>query len=96
MAATYQAPLWSGEWGWYGDPAVDGPRARRYAEAEHAARIGGAWWVWEQACGDPHQLDSSVQTRIAGGVSPSLNHFSCPDGAPLGVPADFGLPVSRA
>jgi endoglycosylceramidase len=96
VAATYGAPLWSGEWGWYGDPAVDAEKVRRYAAAEDDARIGGAWWSWEQACGDPHQLDSSVQTGITTGVSPSLRRFSCPDGAALGVPDQFRLPLSRA
>jgi hypothetical protein len=53
VAAQYDAPLWSGEYGYWGDtPDVDA-RLTRYAKAEDANRLGSAYWVWKQACGDP-------------------------------------------
>jgi endoglycosylceramidase len=55
-ARTYGTPFWSGEWGWFGDPAADAPKITRYAAAEDRALVGGAWWQWSQACGDPHNV----------------------------------------
>lgn len=80
-----------GRGGWFGDPASDGPEVARYAAAEDAHRAGGAWWVWRQACGDPHTLGDGGAV-MAGG----LNRLHCPDGAPLGRPAAFTGPLSRA
>ncbi|MCP9964419.1 hypothetical protein LUX57_03935 [Actinomadura madurae] len=37
-ADHYGAALWSGEWGWFGDPGTDGPKVVRYAAAEDAHR----------------------------------------------------------
>ncbi|CAM5519821.1 glycoside hydrolase family 5 protein [Leifsonia shinshuensis] len=53
VADEYGAPLWSGEYGYWGDTADVDARLARYAQAEDAARLGGAYWVWKQACGDP-------------------------------------------
>lgn len=51
-AERLDVPLWSGEYGYWGDDRVD--RLRRYAAAEDDALItGSAYWVWKQACGDP-------------------------------------------
>lgn len=52
-AAEYGVPLWSGEYGYWGD--ADDVRARmsRYAVAEDERMLGSAYWVWKQACGDP-------------------------------------------
>jgi endoglycosylceramidase len=72
-AALYRAPLWSGEWGWFGDPAATRPRLERYVAQEDARALGGAWWVWRQACGDPHVVGYP-------GASGSLNPTTCPDG----------------
>lgn len=88
-AAAYRAPLWSGEWGWFGKPAEDLPELERYARAEDRARIGGAWWVWRQACGDPHQVGYP-------GASGSLNRYDCPGDRPLGLTAEFTRVLSRA
>lgn len=51
-AAYYGAGLWSGEWGWFGD-AASAP-ITRYTDQEDRHRIGGAFWVWKQSCGDAH------------------------------------------
>ena len=55
-AAKYYGgrPIFSGEWGWFGNPATDQPKIVRYAVAEDDAMISGTWWQWKQACGDPH------------------------------------------
>lgn len=90
-ARRYGAPLWIGEWGWFGDPAGDGPKVRRYAAAEDAHRIGGAWWVWKQSCGDPHSVGGGVPATGGG-----LNRLRCPSGESLGRPPEFTGPLSRA
>jgi hypothetical protein len=53
VAAEYGAPLWSGEYGYWGDDASIASRVARYATAEDAHALGSAYWVWKQACGDP-------------------------------------------
>ncbi|MEY9853894.1 endoglycosylceramidase [Leifsonia sp. EB41] len=53
VADEYGAPLWSGEYGYWGDTADVDARLARYAKAEDANRLGSAYWVWKQACGDP-------------------------------------------
>ncbi len=50
-ADAYDAALWSGEYGYWGDDSVK--RLKRYAAAEDARGLGSAYWVWKQACGDP-------------------------------------------
>jgi endoglycosylceramidase len=90
VAASYHAPLWAGEWGWFGDPQTDAAKVRRYTAAADTYRIGGAWWVWKQACGDPHNV-------IASGIGPvigNLNRYACPSGTTLGMPAPFAVPLS--
>ena len=52
-AAVYGAPLWSGEYGYWGDDADRIERLTRYAGLEDAHGLGSAYWVWRQACGDP-------------------------------------------
>jgi endoglycosylceramidase len=85
VARLYGTTVWSGEWGWFGDPADDAPKIARYAKQEDAHLWGGAWWDWKQACGDPHQFDDG-DDMTPGSVSPSLNRFACPAQAPLGIP----------
>ncbi len=77
--------VWSGEWGWFGDPARDRSAIGRYALQEDAHRYGGAWWDWKQACGDPHNF-SAPGTKPYG-VSPSLVRFACNPQRELGIPA---------
>ena len=55
-AATYGTPFFSGEWGWFGDPTTDAPSIATYAALEDQYRVGGTWWQWKQACGDPHAI----------------------------------------
>lgn len=53
-AEGYGTTFWSGEWGWFGDPTH--PYATRYAALEDEFQVGGAWWSWRGACGDPHAV----------------------------------------
>ena len=55
-AARYGAPLWVGRVGLVrrarrGPPAGSSASPR---QEDERLPIGGAWWVWRQACGDPH------------------------------------------
>ncbi len=50
-ADQYGVPLWSGEYGYWGDD-IRG-RLERYAAEEDRYVLGSAYWVWKQACGDP-------------------------------------------
>jgi endoglycosylceramidase len=69
-AASYGTTFFSGEWGWFGDPATDQPRLERYAAAEDAHLVGGTWWQWAQACGDPHAVPARHQRPPCEGRSP--------------------------
>ncbi|EGD53959.1 glycoside hydrolase family 5 protein [Gordonia neofelifaecis] len=51
VAAEYGAPVWSGEYGYWGDTAED--MLQRFAREQDRRHQGGAYWVWKQACGDP-------------------------------------------
>ncbi len=84
-ASTYGTTVWSGEWGWFGDPAADEASLKTYARLEDAYRWGGAYWDWKQSCGDPHQF-SAPGTKPYD-VSPSLNRYACPGNVDLGIPA---------
>ncbi|GAA5204154.1 cellulase family glycosylhydrolase [Microbacterium jejuense] len=53
VAEAYGVPLWSGEYGYWGDEASIAEHIGRYADAEDAHRLGSAYWVWKQSCGDP-------------------------------------------
>jgi endoglycosylceramidase len=91
-ASGYQTTYWSGEWGWFGDPAKDRGDIAMYAAEEDARRVGGAWWDWKQACGDPHQINDAR----GGGTSPSLNRYACPQQRALGIPATTRRILARA
>jgi endoglycosylceramidase len=94
VAREYGTTVWSGEWGWFGDPASDAPAIARYAKQEDAHLWGGAWWDWKQSCGDPHMFGDGDSTQ-PGSVSPSLNRFGCPGNEPLGIPATTRALLAR-
>jgi endoglycosylceramidase len=93
-ARAYGTTFWSGEWGWFGEPGENADELERYARQEDRHLVGGAWWVWKQACGDPHQFPGPGGESF--GISPSLNRFACPSGESLGVPRAFRRVLSRA
>lgn len=94
VASQHGVPFWSGEWGFFPDqPAEAADKIERYAAAEDAYAVGGAWWSWKQACGDPH-----VVNRPGGDpqpVSPSLNRYTCPDQTMSAPDPAFGDVLSR-
>ncbi len=55
-AALYNAALFVGEWGYFGDPATDVAKVKRFAAVEDAAFGSSTWWQWAQAPGDPHGI----------------------------------------
>lgn len=94
-AGTYASTVWSGEWGWFGDPAADRAEIARYAIQEDARLIGGAWWSWKQACGDPHVIPAPGGEPNE--ISPSLNRYACrPAQRPLGIPEATRRILERA
>ncbi|MEA2494494.1 MAG: endoglycosylceramidase [Thermoleophilaceae bacterium] len=94
IARQYGTTVWSGEWGWFGDPEGDEPAITRYAAQEDAHLWGGAWWDWKQSCGDPHMFGDGDSTQ-PGSESPSLNRFRCPGNEPLGIPPTTGRVLAR-
>jgi len=93
-AARYGATFWSGEWGWFGDPATQAAMVKEYAAHEDAHLVGGAWWQWKQSCGDPHTIGTP------GGKPPptsgNLVVLSCPDNGDLGLAQPFAHVLARA
>lgn len=92
-AASYGVTVWSGEWGYFGEPRDDRDRIARYAAAEDEHLYGGAWWSWKQACGDPHVIQHPGAEPQP--ISPSLNRYACPAERSLGVPKPFKRVLSR-
>ncbi|ROO86645.1 endoglycosylceramidase [Actinocorallia herbida] len=90
-AAFLGVPLWTGEWGWFGDPATDRPKVDRFLDALDTRHTGGAWWSWKQACGDPH----AVRDANTHDPQNNLSRIDCPSGTSLGVHPDRAAPLSR-
>ena len=96
-AATYQSTFWIGEYGWFDDPATNKEKLIRYAREEDRLLVGGTWWQWRQACGDPHTIGTP------GGDPPSqfivFSKISCPGDVAEPVPewvAVLSRPYPRA
>ncbi|MEY2468733.1 MAG: endoglycosylceramidase, partial [Actinomycetota bacterium] len=68
-AARYGTTFFPGEWGWFGDSAAAQPFIERYASNEDAHMVGGTWWQWKQACGDPHAIGSRGHRPSCAGKS---------------------------
>jgi len=91
-ANRYGVPMWTGEWGWFGNPNTDAAQVNRFIDQLDRYQTGGAWWSWTQACGDPHTIRDGNTQRTNG----NLNLTDCPSGAPLGFQTGFTGPLSRA
>ena len=87
-ARQLRAPLWIGEWGYFGDAATDAPAMRRSAAAEDAVGASSTFWVWKQDCSDPHVWPGTV----AGNV----RQLSCPGQRDLGTAAPITHVLARA
>ena len=92
-AATYGVTFWIGEYGWFSDPEGNKPRVIRYAQAEDQYFVGGTWWQWHQACGDPHTIGKQ------GGEPPSeviqFNRTFCPGDVNGGPVPEWAVVLSR-
>ncbi|WP_051275045.1 cellulase family glycosylhydrolase [Cellulomonas sp. URHD0024] len=88
-ARSYGAALWLGEWGWFGDPDVDGAKVQRFVGAQDRLGVGGAFWVWRQGCGSPETGDDATS-------SGNLVSVDCATGELTPPPAGFAEPLSRA
>jgi hypothetical protein len=89
-AASYDVPLWSGEWGWFGD--VDAhhlDKVHRFLSLQNAHLLGSAVWVWKKACGDP-QIGRTDE------VAGEINLVACPSGSPLPRPAGYTAALAQA
>ncbi|MEV6018849.1 cellulase family glycosylhydrolase [Streptomyces sp. NPDC051997] len=89
-ARAYGAPLWSGEWGWFGEPDDFRARFDRFLRRQNTDLLGSAIWVWKKACGDP-QNDPAATTSGGGVVL-----YTCPEGKPLPSPAFEITALSQA
>ncbi|GIG19746.1 hypothetical protein Cch01nite_04700 [Cellulomonas chitinilytica] len=88
-AAAYGAALWAGEWGWFGDPDVDGAKVQRFVAAQDRLGIGGAFWVWRQGCGSPETASDATS-------SGNLVSVDCATGELSPPPDGFAVPLTRA
>jgi hypothetical protein len=88
-ADAYGVPLWSGEWGWFGDITKVTERYYRFLNLQNENALGSAVWVWKKACGDP-------QTGASDATSGGLNLLSCPSGTELAGPAFLTPALAQA
>ncbi len=57
LGQLYGTALWIGEYNRFSDPETNEEWTARFAALEDRFLIsGGAWWQWEQECGDPHNV----------------------------------------
>jgi hypothetical protein len=86
-AAQLRAPLWIGEWGYFKGPQEQGALLERHLRAEDGLHIGSSFWVWKQACGDPH--------AYPGKVAGDLRLTACPGNSDLGTENGIAQPLRR-
>jgi hypothetical protein len=88
-AAAYRVPLWSGEWGWFGDITTKVDRYHRFLRQQNHHMLGSAVWVWKKSCGDP-------QTGASDQFSGGLKLLSCPSGTEVPGPSFLIPALSQA
>jgi endoglycosylceramidase len=93
-AATYGVTFWVGEFGWFGDPAKNQAAVARFAAQEDQYRVGGTWWQWKQACGDPHSIAARAPAPDA--VIYQFNAIGCPGDHDMGPVPEWQPILSRA
>lgn len=94
LAGQYRTAMWTGEYGWFGDPAGNQEKLVRFARTEDAAGSSSAWWQWVQACGDPHSIGSPGGTPAS--VLVHLHRSTCPgDDVERPALAEWDLVLSR-
>ncbi len=93
-ADTYGTTFWIGEYGWFGDPAKNQAAVARYAAAEDQYRVGGTWWQWKQACGDPHSI--GAREPKPSDLIYQFNLIGCPGDIDKGPVPEWQPILSRA
>ena len=93
-ARTYGTTFWIGEYGWFDATPDNAAKAVRYAKAEDAYRVGGTWWQWKQACGDPHSIGKAGGTPADAIIQ--YTRDGCPGDIDLGVIAEWRPVMTRA
>jgi hypothetical protein len=88
-ADAYGVPLWSGEWGWFGDITTRSDRYDRFLSEQNRHLLGSAVWVWKKSCGDP-------QTAQGDALSGGLNLLACPAGTEVDGPAFLTPALAQA
>jgi hypothetical protein len=86
-ADAYGVPLWSGEWGWFGDPSSSRDRLEHFLDLQNENLLGSAVWVWKKACGDP-------QNGSGDPVAGNIILLSCTTGTAL--PSDTAQTTALA
>ncbi len=94
-AERYGTTFWSGEWN-FGELTEQGDveRVAEYGRTEDRYLVGGAFWQWRFACGDPHMIQKF------GGTPPPetirLIRNGCPGDIDLGFVEPYARVLSRA
>ncbi len=89
----YGTTVWFGEFGWFDDPAAQKPKVIRFGVQQDRFGVGGAWWQWRQACGDPHTIGTP-----GGSPPPVLIHYQrnlCPGDVNEGPVPEWRVVLSR-
>ncbi len=92
LANGYRTTIWSGEYGWFSDPAGNLPKVVTFGQLEDQNLAGSAWWQWRQACGDPHSVGTP------GGIPGDQIHYQyngCPGDVNGGVVPEWRTVLSR-
>ena len=66
----------------------------RYAAQEDQHRVGGTWWQWKQACGDPHSI--GPRESAPADVIYQFNLIGCPGDRDEGPVKEWQPILSRA
>ena len=57
LSKLYNTAMFLGEWGFFGNPADDVSKVKRFCKKEDEYLISGStWWQWAQSPGDPHGM----------------------------------------
>ncbi len=93
-ARSYGTTMWIGEFGWFGTDAAATAGVAAFAAAQDTAMVGGTWWQWRQACGDPHSVGHRDGQPAAQIVEFNVN--GCPGDKNLGPVPQWSPILSRA
>jgi endoglycosylceramidase len=93
-AQAFGTTMWIGEFGWFGTDAAATAGVTAFANAEDTAMVGGTWWQWRQACGDPHSVGQRGGQPAGQIVEFNLN--GCPGDHNLGPVPQWAPILTRA